>query len=133
MLAAGLQAAVNGGVTTGEPQRDRIGVAAHDRRVVHAKLARRLGQSRLSAGETGPLRREGYVELVLARDRAQASGNRALERLGRRILGRAFAFRVGGHHSALVIQWRSFSRPNLMISRRAGPCIGSTWSDTIRL
>ena len=78
---------MHAGVVAGELQRDRIGVAAHDRGVLRVELARRLGQARLAAGDAGPLGREGDFELGLARDRAQAAGDRALERLGRRFLG----------------------------------------------
>ena len=36
-------------VVAGEPQRERIGEAAHDRRLARVRLARRLGQARLGA------------------------------------------------------------------------------------
>ena len=49
LLAARHQAAVHGRIVTGEPERDRIGVAAHDRGVLPAELARRLRQPHLAA------------------------------------------------------------------------------------
>jgi hypothetical protein len=102
LLAARLQAPMNGRIMAGEAQRNRIGVAAHDRGLLRIELARRLRQPRLAAGEPRPFRRKGDVEVVVARDRAQTAGHRPLERFGRRILGRALAFYVRGHHSALV-------------------------------
>jgi len=41
-------------IVTGEPQRDRIGVAAHDRGFALVEAARRLRQPRLAAGHAGP-------------------------------------------------------------------------------
>ena len=55
LLAARHQAAVDGGVVTGHPQRDRVGMAAHDRGVGRGQLARRLGQPRLAAHHARPL------------------------------------------------------------------------------
>ena len=49
------------------------------------ELARRLRQPHLAAHQAGPLGGEGHLELRLARDGAQAAGDRALERLGRRL------------------------------------------------
>ena len=75
-------------IVTGELERDRVGVAAHDRGIRTAKLSRRLGQARLAADDSGAFRGEGDFELRLAGDRAQASRDRALERLGRRVFRR---------------------------------------------
>ena len=86
LLAARHQLAMHHRIVTGELERDRVGMAAHDRGVRAGELARRLGQARLAADEAGALGREGDFELGLARDRAQASGDRALERLGRGFL-----------------------------------------------
>ncbi len=69
-------------------QRDRIGMAAHDRGLVLAELARRLRQPHLAAHQAGPLGGEGDLQLRLARHRAHAAGHRALERLGGRFLRR---------------------------------------------
>ena len=92
LLARRLQAAMHRRVVAGEPQRDRIGVPAHDRRLGLGELARRLRQPRLAAHQAGPLRREGHFQIGLARQRAHAAGDRALERLGRRVLRRRFRF-----------------------------------------
>ena len=112
LLAARHQAAMHGGVVTGHPQRDRVGMAAHDRGVRRGQLARRLGQPRLAAHHARPLGGERDLELGLPRDGAQAAGHRALERLGRRFLGRGLGLDVGGHHNALVIQTRSWPAGN---------------------
>ena len=87
LLAARLQAAMHGRIVAGDSQRDRIGIAAHDRGLARDELARRLRQPRLAAHQAGALGGEGYLQVRLARDRAQAAGDRALERLGRRFLG----------------------------------------------
>ena len=73
------------GIVAGELERDGVGVAAHDRGLLRGQLARRLGQPRLAADHAGALGGESDLELGLARDRAQAAGDRALERLGRAI------------------------------------------------
>ena len=118
LLAAGLQAAVHRRIVAGNAQCDRVGMAAHDRRLAARELARRLRQPHLAAHQAGALGGEGHFQLRLARDGAQAAGDRALERLGRRVLRRRFAFDVRGHHSALVSQWqewpfgKSLSLPN---------------------
>jgi hypothetical protein len=72
-----------------ELERDRVGVAAYNRGVHTAELSRRLGQARLAADDSGAFRGEGDVELRLAGDRAQASRDRALERLGRGVFRRS--------------------------------------------
>ena len=97
LLAARHQAAMHVRIMAGELERDRIGVTAHDRRLDGVELARRLGQPCLAAGETGPLGSVADFELGLARDRFEACGDRALERLGRRLPRRALAFEIGGH------------------------------------
>ena len=96
LLAAGRELAMHGRIVTGEPQRHRIGVAAHDRGLALGEPARRLRQPRLAAGQARPLGGERHFEIALAGDRAQADADRALERLGRRVLGRGFGFDVGG-------------------------------------
>ncbi len=97
LLAARLLAAMDRRIVAGEPQRDRIRVAAHDRGFRFGQLARRLRQPRLAAGEAGPLGRKRDFEIGLARNGAHAAGDRALERLGRRFPARRFGFAVGGH------------------------------------
>ena len=89
LLAARHQLAMHRRIVAGELERDRIGMAAHDRGLGPGELARRLRQPRLAADHAGPLGRERHLELGLARDRAQAAGDRALERLGRGFLGGA--------------------------------------------
>ena len=49
--------AMDAGVVAGEPQRHRIGVAAHDRDVLPVELARRLGQARLVGHQASAGRR----------------------------------------------------------------------------
>ena len=88
LLPAGHQLAVHHRVVAGELERDRVGVAAHDRGIAPGELSRRLGQARFAADDAGALGREGDLELGLAGDRAQASRDRPLERLGRRFLRR---------------------------------------------
>ena len=58
LLAAGRELAMHGRIVAGEPQRDRIGMAAHDRGLALVEPARRLRQPRLAAGEAGTLGRE---------------------------------------------------------------------------
>ena len=96
------QLAMNLGIVAGELERDGIGVAAHDRGVALGHLARRLGQPGLAGREARTLGREGHIELRRFRDRLQAGGDRALERLGRRFLGVA-EFGIGGGHLALTV------------------------------
>lgn len=100
------QLAVNLGIVAGEFQRDRIGVAAHDRRIPPGHLARRLRQPRLARRQTRPFGGERHFELRLFRDRAQARRHRALERFGRRFLRPGAEFGVGCAHSVFVNQWR---------------------------
>ncbi len=97
LLPARLQAAVNRRIVAGEPKRDRIGVAAHDRRLLRIELARRLRQARLAPCEARPLRRKRDLELVPARDRPQATGHRPLEGLSRRLLAGRLGFGVRSH------------------------------------
>ena len=84
LLPARHKLAMHHRVVTGELERDGVGMAAHDRGVRAGELSRRLRQARLAADNAGALGREGDFELGFARDRAQTSGDRALERLGRR-------------------------------------------------
>ena len=66
LLAAGHQLAMHGRVMAGEPQRDRVGVAAHDGGFPLVEPARRLRQPRFAAGQPGPLGREGDLDVGLA-------------------------------------------------------------------
>src|SRR5712675_643544 len=68
-----------------------------------AELARRLGQTRLAADNAGALGGEGNLEVALAGNGAQAARDRALERLGRAVLGGVLAFDVGRHAQALQL------------------------------
>ena len=97
LLAGRLQAAMHRRIVAGNSQCNSIGMATHDRRLALAELARRLRQSDFPAYQAGTLGGERHFEIGLARDRAQAAGDRALERLGRRVLRRRFASDVGGH------------------------------------
>jgi hypothetical protein len=106
LLADGEQTAVDRVVVTGHAQRDRVGMAAHDRGFRCCELTRRLGQPRLAADHARPIGGEGDFEFRLTRDGAQAAGDGALERLGRRFLRGGLGFDVGRHHNALVIQKR---------------------------
>ena len=67
LLAAGHELAVHRRIVAGELQRDRIGMAAHDRGIRAGELARRLGQPRLAADDAGTLGGERDFELGLAR------------------------------------------------------------------
>ena len=69
-------------------------IAASER----TELARRLRQPDLAANDAGALGCERDFELGLLGDRAQATGHRALERLGRAFLAPGFlALEIGGH------------------------------------
>ena len=92
LLAVRLQLAMDDGVVTGDAQRDRVGIAAHDGRFGFRQFARRLRQPRLAAQQAGPFGGVGHFEIGLARQSAQSAGDRPLERLGRRFLGRGFRF-----------------------------------------
>ena len=70
LLAAGHEFAMHGRVMTGKPQRDRVGVTAHDGRLSLIEPARRLRQPRFAAGQPGALGREGDLDVTLAGDRA---------------------------------------------------------------
>ena len=98
LLPDRLQAAVHGGIVAGELERDGIGVAAHDRGLALAELARRLRQPHLVARDQArAFGGEGDLQLAVARDGAQAAAERALERLGGGFLGRGLGFAVGRH------------------------------------
>src|SRR5262249_16954384 len=85
-------------IMAGELERNRVGVPAYDRGIRAAELSRRLGrgrlrpaepgEGRLAADDPGAFRGEGDFELRLARDRAQAPRDRALEWLGRGVFRR---------------------------------------------
>ena len=109
LLSARHQLAMHLGIVTGELERDRIGVAAHDRGLGGGEPARRLRQAHLAADNSRPLGREADLELALARDRAQAAGDRTLERLGRAFLGRRLGFAVRRHSSIFRKSGRRFS------------------------
>jgi len=96
------QPAMHRAVVAGEPQRHRVGMPAHDRHVGGGHLARRLGQTRLVAGQRRAVGCERHLELGQPRDRPQRASHRPLERFGRRFLGLG-RLAVGGHR-AFVIQ-----------------------------
>ena len=97
LLAARRELAMHRRIVTGEPQRDRIGVTAHDRGLALGEPARRLRQPRLVGGKAGTLGGKADLDIAPAGNRAQANADRALERLGRRFLGRIFCLDVRGH------------------------------------
>ena len=97
LLALRLQAAMDRRIVAGNPQRDRIGIAAHDRGLGLGEFARRLRQPHFAAHQAGTFGREIDLQVGLARERAQAAGDRPLERLGRQFLRRRLALDVGGH------------------------------------
>ncbi len=125
-LAVRREAAVDGGVMAGEPERHRIGVAAQDRHILERHAARRLGQAGLVAHERGPVGRKGDLEIGLPRDRAHAAGDRALQRLGRRfLLIPGLAVRDGhldlaGTYRPVMTTRRSRSFPAVPCRRSAG-------------
>jgi hypothetical protein len=55
--------AMHRGIVTSEPQRDRIGMAADDRRVLLRQLARRLRQPRLAGRKARTLGRKRHLKL----------------------------------------------------------------------
>ncbi len=97
LLAARHVAPVHRRIVAGELERHRIGVPAHDRDILRVELARRLGKTRLAARKAGAFGGKRNFQLRLARERAHAARDRALERLGRRLLGGRLGFGVGGH------------------------------------
>ena len=66
LLAAGHELAMHRRIVTGEPQRDRIGVAAHDRGLALVETARRLRQPRLAARQARALGGERDLDVALA-------------------------------------------------------------------
>ena len=86
LLARWLQPAMHRRVVTGKTQRNGIGMTAHDGSFRLAKLARRLRQTNFPAQQPGTLGGECNLKVRLARERTNAAGERALERLGRRLL-----------------------------------------------
>src|SRR5579883_137573 len=97
LLACWQQAAVDRVVMTRHPQCDCIRMTAYDRSVAGRQLARRLRQARLARSDAGPLGRERNLKLRPPRDRSQAPGHGALERLIRGLLGQVLGFDVRGH------------------------------------
>ncbi|MGY4431733.1 hypothetical protein ACVWWO_004210 [Bradyrhizobium sp. F1.13.1] len=100
---AGHQLAMQLRIVTGELERDRVGMAAHDRCVTPGHLSRGFGQPRLARREPGTLGGEADVELGRLGNRLQAGGHRALERLGRSFLGVAEFGVGGGAHLDLTV------------------------------
>ena len=79
-------AAVDRLAVAGQPQRHGVRHAAQDRRLARVGLARRLRQARLgpvgAAREAGLVGAEHHFQFGMARHRARAGRERALERLG---------------------------------------------------
>ena len=84
-------------IVTGKPQRNRVGMTAHDRGLALVEPARRLGQPHFVGRKPRTLGGEGDLDVALAGDGTQADADGALERLGRRFLGRIFGLDVGAH------------------------------------
>ena len=84
LLAARHKLSMHQRIVAGELERDRIGVAAHDRGIRSAELSRRLGQARLSGHDPRAFSGECHAEVRLASDGAQAPRDRTFERLRRR-------------------------------------------------
>ena len=97
LLSARHELAMDRWIMARELERDGIGVAAHNGGVGTAELARWLRQTRLSGRDTWSLGREGHFQIRLSCDRSKASRHRPLERLGRALLYRGFAFDVRRH------------------------------------
>jgi hypothetical protein len=105
LLALGDHRAVDLGIVHGELQRHGVAVAAHDRGVLRRELARRLGQARLVTREARLVGGIGDFE-VAAGDGAHAGGDRALERLGRALLGVRLGLGIGAHERSFFSQMR---------------------------
>ncbi len=97
LLTTRHELAMNRRIVAGEPQRDRVGVAAHDGRLALAEPPRGLRQSRFDAGQSRSLGGEGHFDAALASDRAQADADRALEGFGWRFLGRVLRLDIRSH------------------------------------
>src|SRR5206468_7373790 len=102
-LPAGHELPVHVRIVTGELERDRVGMPAHDRSLGGIELARGLRQPRLAADDAGALGREADLKIGLLRDRAHAARHRALERLGRAFLRGRLRLDVGGHDGSVVL------------------------------
>ena len=115
------QLAMHFGIVAGEFQRDGIGVSAHDGGIAPRHLARRLRQPRLARREAGPFGSEGHFQLRRFGDRAQARRHRALERLGRRLLGAGAEFGIGwdGHGCCIAAATARLTGRRTQLSRVA--------------
>src|SRR5262249_36474999 len=103
LLPARHELAMHHGIVAGEPECGRVGTAPDRCRIRAAELAWRLGQPRLAGHDTRTFRGKSNLELGLAGDRAQASRDRALERLGWGIFRWIFGPDVRRHHSVTGI------------------------------
>src|SRR5262249_23149424 len=97
LLAARRQFAMDRRIMAGEPQRDRVGVAANDCSLAFVQSPRWLRQTRLAADKSGPLRGKLDFEIALGSNRFEANSDGALKRLGWSFFGCAFRFDVGAH------------------------------------
>ena len=78
LLAFRRKRAVHAAIVAGEPQRHRIGMAAHDRGFgARSACAAGSGSRALPPISAGPVGGEGDLEIWLARERAHAAGTRA--------------------------------------------------------
>src|SRR5262249_10814096 len=97
LLATGRQLAMYRWVMAGEPQRDRVGMAANDCSLALVEPAWRLRPTRLAADKPGPLRGKVDLEIALGGNCFEANSDGALKRLGRSFFRSALRFDVGGH------------------------------------
>src|SRR5262249_58153473 len=81
LLAARRQFAMDRRIMAGEPQRDRVGVAANDCSLAFVQSPRWLRQTRLAADKSGPLRGKVDFEIALGSNRFEANSDGALKRL----------------------------------------------------
>jgi hypothetical protein len=100
----------------GEPQRDRVGMAANDCSLALVQSPRRLRQTRLAADKPRPFRGKVDFEIALAGNRFEANSDGALKGLGRSFLRCAFRFDVGAHLSIVIPGRREMASPESILT-----------------
>jgi hypothetical protein len=111
LLAARRQLAMHRRVMAGEPQRDRVGMAANDCGLALVQSPRRLRQTRLAADKPGPLRGKVDFKIALGGNRFEANSDGALKGLGRSFFRCALRFDVGAHLSIVIPGRRETANP----------------------